>query len=134
EIGWFLDAMEASSRRACVAVLLASSPAAAAARYFEQVHGEARSLLPALPEFLAVLLARGRLFEVWLGDRGAMGYPSREGALAFLRQQLFVRPGGKKDVQLQEIVAGLPEEDGRVRLASTSVSLGIVTWKPGAGR
>src|SRR5688572_21115929 len=126
DLGPFLDAMEASASRLCVAVLLASSPAAAAAPYFEQVHGEPRNLLPALPEFLAVLLARGRLFEVWLGERGSMSYPSREGVLAFLRQQLFLRPGSPKDVQLQELVASLPEAaDGRVRLPASAAPLGI---------
>lgn len=134
EIGPFLDSMEAASRRLCVVVMLGSSPAAAAATYFEQVHGEPRSLLPALPEFLAVLLARGTLFEVWLGERGAMGYPSREGALAFLRQQMFIRPGGEKDVRLQEIVSRLPDQEGRVRLGSGTAPLGIVTWRPRQGR
>ncbi len=129
-IGPFLDAMEASSRRLCVAVLLASSPAAAAAPYFEQIHGEARSLLPALPEFLALLLARGRLFEVWLGERGPMGFPSRDGVLASLRLQTFVRPGGDKDVRLQKLVARIPAEDGRVRLGSAAAPLGVVTWNP----
>ncbi|MGH2632368.1 MAG: class I SAM-dependent methyltransferase [Tepidiformaceae bacterium] len=61
EFGAFLDAMEASARRLCVAVLQAQSPAAVAARFWPAVHGEARSALPALPEFLALQLARGRL-------------------------------------------------------------------------
>lgn len=130
ELGPFLDAMEATSERLCVAILLASSPAAAAANYFEQVHGEPRRLLPALPEFLSVLLARGKLFEVWLGERGGMHYHSREQALAFLRQQMFVRPGGEKDLRLQEIVASLPDEGGGVRLTSTPTPLGIVSWAP----
>jgi SAM-dependent methyltransferase len=130
DIGPFLDAMEASAGRLCVAILLGSSPAAVAAGYFEQVHGEPRRLLPALPEFLSVLLARGKLFEVWLGERGGMHYHSREQALAFLRQQMFVRPGGEKDVRLQEIVAQLPDDGGRVSLSSASTPLGIVTWAP----
>ena len=130
DIGPFLDAMEAASTRLCVAVMLAGSPAAAAAPYFEAVHGEPRHLLPALPEFLALLLARGRLFEVWLGERGSMSYPSRETVLSFLRMQAFVRPGSEKDEHLQRIVAALPEQDGRVRLSELSVPLGIVSWKP----
>ena len=130
EIGPFLDAMEASATRLCVAVMLAQSPASAAAGFFEQVHGEPRAQLPALTEFLALLLARGRLFETWLGERGAMAYPSRETVLLFLRQQLFVRPGGDKDAHLQRLVRELPEVDGRVRLSTVAAPLGIVTWKP----
>ena len=130
DLGPFLDAMEASARRLCVAVLLAQSPAAAAARAFEAVHGEPRSLLPALPEFLALLLARGRLFEIWLGERGASGYTSREMALTFLRQQTFISPGGAKDQRLQQFVADLPEVDGRIVLSSNTVPLAVVTWSP----
>jgi SAM-dependent methyltransferase len=130
EIGPFLDAMEAAAGRLCVAILLGSSPAAVAAGYFEQVHGEPRQLLPALPEFLSLLLARGRLFEVWLGERIGMHYHDREQALAFLRQQTFVRPGSEKDLRLQRIVAELPDDGGRVRLSTASAPLGIVTWAP----
>lgn len=130
EIGAFLDAMEAAATRLCVAVLLATSPAAAAAPYFARIHGEERDLLPALPEFLELLLARGRLFDVWLGERGSMSYPSREMVLSFLRQQLFVRPGGEKDRRLQELVAALPDDGGRVRLSERPVPLGIVSWQP----
>lgn len=133
DVGPFFDAMEASTRRLCVAVMLAASPAAAAAPFFEAVHGEPRHLLPALPDFLALLLARGRLFEVWMGERGAMGYPSREFVLSFLRQQTFVRPGGEKDERLQSLVAALPEEDGRVRLSGQAVPLGVVSWRPSPG-
>lgn len=130
DIGPFLDAMEASARRLCVAVLLASSPASVAAPYFETIHGEPRNLLPALPQFLALLLARRRLFEVWLGERGGIGYPTREGALTALRLQLFLTPGSEKDRRLQKLVDELPEEGGVVRLARNSEPLGIVSWRP----
>jgi hypothetical protein len=43
---------------------------------------------------------------------------------------MFVRPGGEKDVRLQEIVAQLPDDGGRVSLSSASTPLGIVTWAP----
>ena len=130
DLGPFLDAMEQAAQRLCVAILLAQSPAASAAPAFDAVHGEPRSLLPALPEFLALLLARGRLFETWLGERGAMSYGSPEMLLTYLRQQTFVSPGGPKDERLQRYVASLPEEEGRITLSGSSVPLGIVCWRP----
>ncbi len=130
DLGPFLDAMEASGTRLCVAVLLAQAPAASAAPAFEAVHGEARALLPALPEFLALLLARGRLFETWLGERSASTFTSREMTLTFLRQQTFVRPASPKDERLQRFIADLPEDDGRVVLTAGNVPLGVVCWRP----
>lgn len=133
DIGPFLEAMEASADRLCVAVLLARSPAAAAAPIWERVHGEPRAQLPALPEFLSLLLARGRLFEVRLSERPPMMYPSPEMALAFLRQQLFVHPGSEKDQRIQALVEQLSAEPGGgVRLSSEAVPLGVVSWNPRA--
>lgn len=130
DLGPFLDAMEASAKRLCVAILLAQSPAASAAPAFEAVHGEPRFLLPALPEFLTLLLARGRLFEIWLSERGASTFTSPEMALTFLRQQTFIRPGGTKDERLQRFVTALPGQDGRLTLSANPVPLGVVCWRP----
>jgi SAM-dependent methyltransferase len=131
-IGPFLDAMEASARRICVAVLLARSPASAAEPFWPAVHGEPRVPLPALPEFLALLLARGKLFEVHLGARPPLGYPSLDALVAFLRQQLFVEPGSAKDRLLQELAREhVRQADGRFWLSSGATPLGVVTWKPG---
>ena len=71
DIGPFLDALEAAIRRRCVAVmgegamttvgrLVLGSPSTASRRV----------ALPALPDLLTLLLARGRLPEVRLVDRG----------------------------------------------------------------
>ena len=46
EIGSFLDAMEASARRFCVAVLVTPSPPQPAERFWPPIHGEARVLAP----------------------------------------------------------------------------------------
>jgi hypothetical protein len=131
EIGPFLDAMEASARRLCVAVLMADAPATQAAGLWPEVHGEERDLLPALPEFLALLLARGKLPTVWLGSRAAMGYPSLEFIENFARQQLFIEPDGPGAARMR---AALPkavrERDGRFFLADSPTALGVVTWKP----
>jgi len=129
--GTFLDAMEAATRRLCVAVLQAQSPAAVAARFWPVVHGEPRSTLPALPEFLALQLARGRLCEVRLSSRPPMVYPSRDVSLGFVRQQLFIEPGGPKDQILESSAPGMFfEVEGGFALTTEPVTVGVVSWAP----
>ena len=60
QIGPFLDAMERSARRLCVAMLMERQPSSIADVCWPPVHGEARVSLPALPEFVELLRARGR--------------------------------------------------------------------------
>ena len=131
DIGGFLDAMEESAERLCVAVLLDRAPSAAAEPAWPLVHGEERVPLPGLPEFLAVLIARGRLFEVRLAERPPMHYHSREVALGFLRQQLFIEPGGTKDRRLQEVAETLvTERNGSFGVARAPSPVGVVSWAP----
>lgn len=131
EIGPFLEAMEASASRLCVAILLARSPAFVAEPFWPVVHGEARSPLPALREFLTLQLARGRMCEVRLSQREAGWYRDDEAALGFLRQQLFVEPGGEGDAKLRAAIAALPHDpEGRVASSTEPVPLGVVSWRP----
>ncbi len=131
QIGPFLDAMEASARRLCVAVLLAEAPATQAAKLWPAVHGVERELLPGLPEFLALLLARGKVFTVWLGERQPGSYPSLESMVGFSRQQLFIEPDGPLAPKMLEALRSLAiERDGRFYLTDRPVPLGVVTWKP----
>lgn len=131
EIGPFLDAMEAAAGRLCVAVLLAESPAQVAAPFWPPIHGEARVPLPALPEFLALQLARGRLCSVSLSERPPMRYSDREMALRGIQQQLFIEPGGDKDARLLAIAGQYlgSEEDG-FAIARKPAPLGVVSWAP----
>ena len=132
DIGPFLDAMERSARKLCVAVLLAKSPAAVAEPFWPVVHGVARSPLPALPEFVALQLARGRLCEVSLFERTPTAYPDRAAAERFLRQQLFIPAGGEADRRLQTALDAVPVgTDGALTLGSAAVPVGLVSWHPG---
>jgi SAM-dependent methyltransferase len=129
DIGPFLDAMERAARRTCVAVLLEQPPPTEADRLWPAIHGVERAALPALPEFLALLLARGRLFEVQLIDRGVQSYEQPDQALAWLRGQLWTRPDSPKDLLLQRLVIEhLQPRNGRYALSWDPARVGIVTW------
>ncbi len=129
DIGPFLAAMEAACRRLCVAVLLERAPPTEADRLWPLIHGVERAALPSLPEFLVLLLARGKLFEVRLAERAPQSYDSPETLLAWLRGQLWTRPAGAKDKRLQELLRErATERDGRVALSWEPVRVGVVTW------
>ena len=99
--------------------------------FWPAVHGVERAALPALPEFLALLLARGKLFEVQLVERAPQAYAEPDQALAWLRDQLWTRPDGAKDLLLQRLMRErLQERDGRYALSWSPVRVGIVTWQP----
>jgi len=71
DIESFLGALEAVAGRRCIALMGESAMTTVGARYWAPVHGERRVPLPALPDLISVLLARGRLPEVTLVDRPA---------------------------------------------------------------
>jgi 2-polyprenyl-3-methyl-5-hydroxy-6-metoxy-1,4-benzoquinol methylase len=129
DIGPFLEAMESAARRLCVAVLLEQPPPTEADRLWPAIHGVERAALPALPEFLALLLARGRLFELQLVERQPQTYAQPDQLLTWLRQQLWTTPDGPKDFRLQEVLREqLQERDGQLALTWAPVRIGIVTW------
>ena len=131
EIGPFLDGMEAAARRRCVAVLLDRAPAARADHFWPAIHGVERVALPGLPEFLTLLLARGRLFEVSLRKVPPAAYDEPDDILRFLRQQLWIEEGSVEEAKVREIVADrLTERDGRFSLNWTPGTVGIVSWAP----
>ena len=133
EIGPFLDAMEASARRLCVAVLVTPSPPHPAEPFWPLIHGEARVSLPALTEFLVLLLARGRLFELSTLAREPLAHTQQDGPLRWLYQQLFVAPDTEKGRRLAALAReAITERRGRWALSWNSASLGIVTWRPRA--
>ncbi len=129
-IGAFLDAMEAATRTRCVAMLTDRSPASVADPFWPLVHGEERVSLPALPDLVELLQARGRDPQVEVVERSPRTFDSVEALTAFLRRQLFIADGGEKDVHFRAI---LPEHianrDGGWTLAERPAgSLGIATW------
>jgi hypothetical protein len=110
-------------------VLLSQAPPTEADRFWPFIHGVERAALPSLPEFLSLLLARGRLFEVRLVDRSPQSYEQPDQALAWLRQQLWTAPGSPKDALLERLARErLQERDGRFALSWEPVRVGLVLF------
>ncbi len=131
-IGVFLDALEETARRLCVAVLTDRPPASAADPFWPVIHGEPRSALPALPEFVELLRARGSRPAVNTIAGEPRRFESREALEGFVRRQLWIDPAGAKGGRLRAAVDDLTVDDGagwtiRDRLPTDT---GVVTWSP----
>lgn len=131
-LGPFLRAMEAAAGRLCAAILMARQPSSVADPFWPIVHGEERVPLPALHEFVVVLIALGRPFELRLHERPPRAFPSEEEAVSFVRRQLWIAEGGAKDARFREalherLVAG---EDGFTLRDQRPLPVGLVTWRP----
>ncbi len=95
-IGAFVDALEAAASRLCVAVLTAHPPASAADPFWPPVHGEPRSSLPALPDFVELLRSRGRAPSVERIAGEPRRFESMDALEGFLRRQLWIDPAGQE--------------------------------------
>jgi SAM-dependent methyltransferase len=129
EIGPFLDALERISRRLSVVVMGESAMTTVSTLFWREIHGERRVRLPALPELLVLLLARGCLPQVTLVDRVPPTFASFDEALAMARRQLWLRGGSAKDEKLRKVAHdAITERDGRFAFEWTPTRIGIVSW------
>ena len=110
-IGPFVDAMEAAARQRCAAVLMDRQPTSIADPFWPPIHGEARVTLPALPEFVDLLRARGRHPEVTMFDRPPRGFDSFDELHGFVRRQLWLAEDGRQDRRLRTMVEETALED-----------------------
>ncbi len=134
-IGPFLDAMEAAAGERCVAVMTDRSPGAVADPFWPRVHGEERVPLPALPDLLALLEARGRRADAVRVERSTRSFDSVDALAAFLRRQLFIVEGGGKDERFRSALRDMVvNRDGAWTLAEGPAgSVGVVTWRVPTG-
>ncbi len=132
-VGPFLNAMEAAATRLCVAILMERQPSSIADPFWPIVHGEERVPLPALREFVTVLLARDRTCEVRLSVRQPRAFESEEQLAGFLRRQLWVAEDGEKDRRFRAALhERIVEHEGRVLLRDQRpLPIGLVSWQPG---
>lgn len=131
-IGPFFEALEAAASRQCVAVLMERVPAAAADPFWPLVHGETRVALPALPDVLELLEARGRRPEVRRIGVEPRRFGSRDALEGFVRRQLWIDPSGNKEARLQKALETLAiaDGDGWTIAGRGTSDVGVVTWSP----
>jgi molybdenum cofactor cytidylyltransferase len=131
-IGPFFDALESAASRLCVAVLMERVPAAAADPFWPLVHGEARVALPALPDVLEFLEARGRRPDVSRMTVEPRRFDSRDGLEGFVRRQLWIDPDGPKEALFRAALDELavPDGDGWAIKGRGPSVVGVVTWAP----
>ena len=128
EIGPFLDQLEASSSRLVVAVMGESAMTTVATLLWERIHGEPRVRLPAMPELLVVLGARGRVPAVTLVDRPSHSFDSLDEAHSMARRQLWLREGSQKDKLLRQLVSEtVTSQDGRCSFDWAPTKIGIIS-------
>jgi CTP:molybdopterin cytidylyltransferase MocA/precorrin-6B methylase 2 len=131
-IGDFVDALEAAAGRLCVAVMMDRVPASAADPFWPPVHGEARVALPALPDVVELLAARGRRPSVERVLVEPRRFDTRESLEGFVRRQLWIDPAGPREARLQSALDELAIRDGdgwTIRGRGPS-DIGVVTWEP----
>ncbi len=130
-MGSFLDALEDAVGRMCIAVMGEGAMTTVGRRYWTPIHGEQRVALPALPELLTLLIARGRLPQVQLVEREVPTYPTFEALHDRARRQLWLRPGSERDVLLGRLLrTEVVTRDDSWVLPEDRARIGIVTWSP----
>jgi SAM-dependent methyltransferase len=132
EIEPFIEAMERHTSRTCIAIFGCRARGAQLADLFEAVHDEPMATLPSLREFVALLGAMGRRYEVrtaGTSEERERARPAEE-AYAVARRLLWLAPNTEKDAKMQQLVTdwyGTPEG---IALPSMRPWIGIVSWEP----
>jgi hypothetical protein len=131
-IGPFVEAMEEAAQRLCVAVMMRTSPAVVAAPFWLPIHGEARIALPALPEFVDLLRARGREPDVRMVEREPRVFESRDELERMIRRQLWVGEGTPKERLMLDLLAAwtIEVEGGWQLREQQPLEVGVATWSP----
>ena len=130
-IGPFVDALETVARRTCIAVLMDRAPAAAADPFWPRVHGEERVPLPAMPELLELLTARGMEPIVTRIPGELRRFESREALEGFVRRQLWIDPAGAKGTRFEAALAELAvhDESGWTIRGRDPADTVVATWR-----
>lgn len=129
----FIDTMEAHARRVCVVMLSDRVPMTPDPAVFEAFYGEPLKPVPALVEFLAVLGALGRTFEVRAYSMPAPRPMTADDALADSRWRFGVREGSPHEARLRHLlVTRYGDAAGLVRLPPRRTYSAVVSWTPPA--
>lgn len=131
----FLAAMEARTRRECVVLMSDRAPSTPDPAIWEALYGEPLHALPGLKEFVAVLGALGRRYEVATFPSAPVRPVSLEEALEQTRWRYWTQAGSPTEARLRTLLLthyGLPS--GEVALPPSRNYSAVVNWPvPQAG-
>ena len=131
EIGAFLDALERHARRLCVVVVMNSMPGTPLEELWSELHDEPAAVTPALHEFLAVLGARGRAFELRIARPPPAEPLPLDEALAQTRRRHLVAKGSALEQRMRELLQERYRDDeGRIVMPRPYTRTGVVSWEP----
>ena len=131
EIGAFLDALEGHARRLCVVVLMDRMPGTPLEPLWSGLYDEPPAELPALREFLAVLGARGRTFDLRATQPPPPPSLSLDEVIDSNRHRYFVSRGTAREGRMRELLAErYAGADGLVALPLPFSQTAVVSWAP----
>ena len=133
-IGPFVSKLDSHARRLTLNVVFRAAPQTQMYGLWEQVHGEKRHGLPALPQFLPVLEELGIEAEVTdLDPLQSRGFSSRQEAREMIARRIYVNEGTDAMARLDRALQSmLVEEDGGWQIVgSEPLRPCVVSWETG---
>lgn len=123
----FIDGLERATRRRCFASFMNRAPSSGYESLWGDVHGEERILLPAMREFIHLLLARGIMPDVRIYKRDVHQHEPDE-IRRSARRRLWLTEGSEKDRKLQRLLDAA-FETGTAHFQRRSV-VSLISWEP----
>lgn len=127
EINPFLDSVEQATNELCVSMRMDRAPSGGFIRLWEQIHGEPRQSLPAMREFLHLLLARGAAPAVELYPRKHRAW-TEDDLRGEARRRLWLSEGSEKDQRLQALISA--ELAAGIDDYQTPMLISLIAWQP----
>jgi SAM-dependent methyltransferase len=133
DIARFVQKLSESARDRVAIVVYMDAPLSRMSPIWNEVHGEKRIDLPALPELLPVLWEMEIYPDVSMlpAAMGTRTVPSLEAAIATARNFLYVEEGSEKDRRLREVAAKFVVETpaGLTMRGASERPQGVVSWR-----
>ncbi len=126
-INAFIDGLEQASRDLCVSLLMDRAPSGGFVRLWEKVHGFKRQQLPAMREFVHLLLARGATPEIDLFPRDFRQW-DEDDLLKSARRRLWLVEGSDKDQNLRRLLE--EERAAGIDDYQQPTLIAMIRWQP----
>ena len=131
DVDAFLAAAEAHTRRRCVVITSDRAPSTPDADIWQALYGEALCPLPALTDFVAVLGALGRRYDITTFPVRGPEPVTLDRALDEMRWRYWVAPGSDAEARLGELFhQHFGQPSGLIQLPPRRNYSAVVSWDP----